>query len=136
MRPCKAFGFEPSTLDRFTSMSTHSSISPHSFCSPASNSGFGPDALHRDTGVQGPDLQSVELSPPASNFQPQASSLEPPEPASPLQYALTQKRVCKFFGICTYESLDLKSPGMNSYKKHPGGVPPPIFTKLSTASPR
>ncbi len=40
---------------------------------------------------------------------------------SPLEYALTQKPVCKFFGIRTYKSLDLKSPGMNTYKKHRGG---------------
>ena len=41
-------------------------------------------------------------------------------PLSPLQSALTQKRACKSFGIRTYKSLDLKSPGMNSYKKYRG----------------
>ncbi len=123
MRLRNARHFEPSTLDRFTSMSTRSSISPLRFWSPvalseveghsptlapstsfqplASNSGFGPDAPHRDTGVQRPDLQ-------------------PLEPISPLQYALTQKRPCKSFGMRSYKSLDLKSPGMNSYKKHRG----------------
>src|SRR5712692_5422834 len=37
---------------------------------------------------------------------------------SPLQCALTQKRTRKPFGICTYKSLDLKSPEMNTYKKY------------------
>jgi hypothetical protein len=48
---------------------------------------------------------------------------------SPLEYALTQKRVCKSFGMHTYKSLDLKSPGMNTYKKHPGGGVPPRVEK-------
>jgi hypothetical protein len=39
---------------------------------------------------------------------------------SPLECAVTKKRVCNSFGIRTYKSLDLKSPGMNSYKKHRG----------------
>ncbi len=42
---------------------------------------------------------------------------------SPLQCALTQKRVCNSFAICTYKSLDLKFPGMNTYKKHRGWGP-------------
>jgi hypothetical protein len=44
-------------------------------------------------------------------------------PASPLQCAVTQKHVCNSFGIRTYKSLDLKSPGMNSYKKYRGEGP-------------
>ncbi len=40
---------------------------------------------------------------------------------SPLQCAVTQKRACNSFAIRSYKSLDLKSPGMNSYKKYRGG---------------
>ncbi len=41
-------------------------------------------------------------------------------PPTPLPCALTQKCVCNSFGICTCKSLDLKSPGMNSYKNYRG----------------
>jgi len=40
---------------------------------------------------------------------------------SPLQCAHAQERVRNSFGMCTYKSLDLKSPGMNTYKKYRGG---------------
>ncbi len=40
---------------------------------------------------------------------------------SPLQCAVTQKRACNSFAMRSYKSLDLKSLGMNTYKKHRGG---------------
>src|SRR5712692_1668858 len=40
---------------------------------------------------------------------------------TPLQSALTQKRTRKSFGMCSCKSLDLKSPGMNTYEKYRGG---------------
>ncbi len=43
--------------------------------------------------------------------------------ASPLQFALTKKCACNSFAIRTCRTLDLKSPGMNSYKKHRGEGP-------------
>ncbi len=42
---------------------------------------------------------------------------------SPLQFALTRKCVCNSFGMCTCRTLDLKSSGINSYKKHRGEGP-------------
>ena len=32
-----------------------------------------------------------------------------------------------FLRICTYKSLDLNCPGINSYKKMGGGYPPPCL---------
>jgi hypothetical protein len=96
MRPCKACGFEPSPLDRHTSMSTRSSISPRSFCSPV--------ARHR----------SLPSRPRVAGRRSRATGLR----ISPLECAVTRKCVCKSFGMCTYKSLDLKSIGMNSYKKY------------------
>ncbi len=42
---------------------------------------------------------------------------------SPLECAVTQEHACNSFGMRSYKSLDLKSPGMNSYKKHRGWGP-------------
>ncbi len=50
-------------------------------------------------------------------------------PLSPLQCALTRKRACKSFAIRTCKSLDLKSLGMNSYKKQGGGGVPQKWKK-------
>ncbi len=99
-------------------------------------SAFGPNPSHRGTGVQSSDLQPPQLFPP---LQPPVSNsgfgspvdspgvqrpdLQPLEPTSPLQCAVAQKRACKSFAIRTYKSLDLKSPGMNTYKKYGGGGP-------------
>ena len=41
-------------------------------------------------------------------------------PPTPLECAVAQKCVRNSFGIRTYKSLDLKSPGMNTYRKHRG----------------
>ncbi|SRR5712692_2258409 len=63
MRPWKAFGFEPSTLDRSTSMSTHSAISPLGFWSPVARHRSLPSwprVPPRDTGALTSDLQSLQ----------------------------------------------------------------------------
>jgi hypothetical protein len=117
MRPCKAFGFEPSTLDGHASMSTRSSISPLGFRSPVAPHRSLPSTPRvppRDTAVLTSDLQPLE--PPVTGRRSRATGRR----ISPLQSALTQKCVCNSFGMCTYKSLDLKSRRMNSYKKYRG----------------
>ncbi len=99
MRPWKAFDFELSTPDRFTPMSTHSSISPLGFWSPV--------ARHR----------SLPSWPRVTGRRSRAAG----RCISPLECTLTKNRACKSFTMCTYKSLDLKSPGMNTYKKYRGG---------------
>jgi hypothetical protein len=47
---------------------------------------------------------------------------------SRLECALTKKCVCNSFGMRTYKSLDLKSPGMNTYKKYRVGGYPYFYT--------
>ncbi len=62
------------------------------------------------TGVQGPDLQ-------------------PPEPPSPLECTVTKNAPASPLESTLPQSLDLKSPGMNTYKKSGWGPPslPPCF---------
>ncbi len=135
MRPCKAFAFQPSTLDRHTSMSTPSSISPLGFWSPVARHRSLPSRLR----VAGRRLRAAGRPSPHARFSMPAptswlSTLELSTfdsqlltvrrlffSLSPLEYPLTQKRASNSFGIRTYKSLDLKSPGMNSYKKYRGG---------------
>ena len=63
MRPWKTFGFELSTLDRSTSMSTRSSISPLGFWSPVARLRSllsWPRVPPRDTGALTSDLQPLQ----------------------------------------------------------------------------
>ncbi len=138
MRQCKAFGFEPSTLDRHTSMSTRSSISPLGFWSPVARH----RALPSRPRVAGrwlpvadrpPHSRLSMLAPTSrlSTFNCQLLTLwRSLFSLSSLQYALTQKCACKSFAIRTCKSLDLKSPGMNTCKKHRGGTP--LYFHFST----
>src|SRR5713226_3110854 len=48
----------------------------------------------------------------------------PPRPISALEYALTKNAPTTSLECALTISLDLKPPGMNTYKKHPGGSPP------------
>ncbi len=81
--------------------------------------------------------QTGQTSRPARSAFNRAGPLElqthqkcPPRRISPLECALTQKRACKSFGMRTYKSLDLKSPGINTYKKHRGVGGLPVLQTL------
>ncbi len=55
------------------------------------------------------------------NFRPPTSHLRPPEPASPLESTLTKNAPVSPLECTVTKSLDLKCPGMNTYKKRGGG---------------
>ncbi len=114
MRPWKVFGFELSTPDRFTPISIHSSISPLGFWSPV--------ARHWSL----PSWPRVTASP-VTGRESGAMFIH----LSPLECALAEKRACNSFAMRTYKSLDLKSLGINTYKKHRGGYPSLQFSTLN-----
>ncbi len=57
------------------------------------------------------------------NFRPPTSYLRPPEPASPLECTLTKNAPASPLESTLAKLLDLKSPGMNTYKKSGWGPP-------------
>ncbi len=142
MRPWKACGFEPATLDRFTSMSPRSSISPLGFWSPV--------ARHRSllalSEAEGHPLllmpasstrfqlrfhRSPDTGPPASNSgfgspvdSPgvQRPDFQPLEPTSPLEFTVTENALVSPVDSTLTKSLELNCRGMTFLQKIPGGV--------------
>ncbi len=55
----------------------------------------------------------------------------PPRRISPLEYALTNNRACKSFGIRTYNFIGLKAPWNEHLQKRGGGGGPSIFLCFS-----
>ena len=59
-----------------------------------------------------------------NGFIPPVDALRHGRPHKPFGICSCEKSAGNWPGICTYKSLDLKSIGINTYKKHWGGVPP------------